>query len=99
MNFLYEKTDVIYNVLSSMGTLSREAATCISVRVNCKRGCKFFPLILLHSERPKLYIILAFLSAIGLRVDLGFQELSSQKKYKRSHKSCSFCQYGGKAWK
>ena len=30
---------------------------------------KFFSLTLLHSERPKLYTILAFLSAIGLRVD------------------------------
>ena len=28
-----------------------------------------FLLTLLHSERPKLYTILAFLSAIGLRVD------------------------------
>ena len=30
---------------------------------------EFHPLTLLHSERPKLYTILAFLSAIGLRED------------------------------
>ena len=30
---------------------------------------KFFPLILLHSEGPKLYGVLAVLSAIGLIVD------------------------------
>ena len=31
------------------------------------RGDKNLYLTLLHSERPKLYIILAFLSAIGLK--------------------------------
>ena len=35
----------------------------------CSPRSKFFHLTLLHSERPKLYTILAFLSAIGLRVD------------------------------
>ena len=30
---------------------------------------QIFPLTLLHSERPKLYTILAFLSAIGLKID------------------------------
>ena len=30
---------------------------------------KFFPLTLLHSERPKLYGVLAILNAIGLRED------------------------------
>ena len=33
----------------------------------------FFDLTLLHSERPKLYTILAFLGAIGLR---GLSEIS-----------------------
>ena len=28
-----------------------------------------YPLTLLHSERPKFYGVLAFLSAIGLRID------------------------------
>ena len=32
-------------------------------------------LILLHSERPKLYAILAFLSAIGLSTRIKFQQL------------------------
>ena len=35
---------------------------------------KTLPLTLLHSERPKLYTILAFLSAIGLRVPLLIRE-------------------------
>ena len=30
---------------------------------------KFFPLTLLHSERPKLHRVLAVLSAIGLKVE------------------------------
>ena len=33
----------------------------------------FLHLTLLHSERPKLYTILAFLSAIGLNNDMKYQ--------------------------
>ena len=36
------------------------------------------PLTLLHSERPKLNTILAFLSAIGLRVDPFMKDLVSK---------------------
>ena len=34
----------------------------------CCKMSKLFSLTLLHSERPKLYAILAFLSAIRLRI-------------------------------
>ena len=33
---------------------------------NCHRKFRNLPLTLLHAERPKLYTILAFLSAVGL---------------------------------
>ena len=36
---------------------------------NCSTESQFFPLTLLHSERSKFHRVLAFLSAIGLRVD------------------------------
>ena len=35
--------------------------------ITFKRKSDFTPLTLLHSDRPKLYTILAFLSAVGLR--------------------------------
>ena len=35
----------------------------------CTISSKYFPLTLLHSEQPKLYRVLAVLSAIGLKVD------------------------------
>ena len=39
---------------------------CVVYRAPDKKGLQ--PLTLLHSERPKLYTILAFLSAIELRI-------------------------------
>ena len=42
------------------------------------------PLTLLHSERPKLYTILAFLSAVGLRQVWLFMR-------KKSYKKCMNC--------
>ena len=36
--------------------------------LHCTKGVLFRALTLLHSERPKLHTILAFLSAIGLSV-------------------------------
>ena len=50
--------------------------TCFHKRIFCSHGNRFaaigdtfFPLTLLHSKRPKLHTILAFLGAIGLRED------------------------------
>ena len=40
---------------------------------------KYFPLTLMYSERPKLYTILAFLSAIGLRVHSSSKKFCSQR--------------------
>ena len=51
------------------------------------QGSNLFPLTLLHSERPKLYRVLAILSAIGLRVDP--LEMSSSFKEAGSKESCS----------
>ena len=48
----------------------------------------FFPLTLLHSEQPKLYGVLAVLSAIGLRLGPSFEGLYHPGKQTRSHKSC-----------
>ena len=39
---------------------------CSLAKVTLKYGCIPIYLNLLHSERPKLYTILAFLSAVGL---------------------------------
>ena len=49
------------------------AKPCVemSLSVDCNIAevvFKGYPLTLLHSKRPKLYAILAFLSAIGLRL-------------------------------
>ena len=48
---------------------SLEERKSILKEKNCSQRSEFSPLTLLHSERPKLYAILAFLSAIGLRVN------------------------------
>ena len=65
----------------------------------CSSRSHLFPLILLHSERPKLHTILVFLSAIGLRVDPILAELCSLGKRKLSHKSCPLCKTGRKTYK
>ena len=47
---------------------------------------QFFLLTILHSERPKLYTILVFLSAIQLK-GLYFRRASSSSEANRSHES------------
>ena len=57
---------------------------------------KFFPLTLLHSDRPKLYAvhtILAFLSAIGLRVGLVLEHFPIQGNRKEVKKAVNFCTF------
>ena len=79
-----------------MGTLSGEvtAILCLplySIRVSSwgtEFACKVFPLTLLHSERPKLHTILAFLSAIGLRQDPFWKDFVTKGKQTGSHKNC-----------
>ena len=44
---------------------------------------------LLHSERPKLHAILAFLSAIGLKVDILFGRVSSFREANRNTQKSS----------
>ena len=64
-----------------MGTLLRETTIPFSFLppwVNSEEQifspkCMLFPLTLLHSERPKLYTILAFLSAVGLTYNAALQ--------------------------
>ena len=63
------------------GSIS-ESSTCILVQENLRKYkelvCVFWPnfLNLLHSERPKLHTILAFLSAIGLNLELILNEFT-----------------------
>ena len=47
----------------------------------------FFSLTLLHSEQPKLYGVLAILSAIGLKVDPS-ERFHHPRNHKGSHKLC-----------
>ena len=63
----------------------------ITFRYSCVRSCREQPaeeevLTLLHSERPKLYTILAFLSAIGLR-----QHPAKTSSFKNFVPACSAC--------
>ena len=46
-------------------------------------------LTLLYSERPKLYTILAFLSAKGLKCNFGLSECNRGKVQKQTTASCS----------
>ena len=70
-----KSVDGIIPLISSikvMGILSEEATLLFLSPFevgSTLKGQKFLPLTLVHSERPKLHAILAFLSAIGLRVD------------------------------
>ena len=56
----------------------------------------FFPLTLLHSDRPKLHRVLAVLSATGLRVNPIFDGIHSLVKQTVSHKIVSLCKRGGR---
>ena len=49
---------------------------------------EFFTSTLLHSEMPKLYIILAFLSAIGLKVDTFLVQFYLPWSQTGNHISC-----------
>ena len=67
------------NNIKGLGILSREATLPLTFWAPVSESTlreknlllleQIFPLTLLHSERPKLHTILAFLSAVGLRVD------------------------------
>ena len=57
-------TKLAINLKPSTGTMTVHTKCCLQLR----RSYTFPLLNLLHSERPKLYTILAFLSAIGLIV-------------------------------
>ena len=59
-----------------------------------KKKLLLFPLTLLHSERPKLYSILAFQSAIGSKVDPLFGELYHKGKPTECYKFDSLCKNG-----
>ena len=59
----------IYNLASLTEELTLRGKNLLLEKI-CSSRSKFFPLTLLHSERPKLYTILAFWSAVGLKVDL-----------------------------
>ena len=50
------------------------------IEKNLLPGSKLFPLFLMHSERPKLYGVLAVLSAIGFKVDPILDRLCCQGK-------------------
>ena len=50
---------------------------------NCSCRSRFFPLILLHSEQPKLHRVLAVLSAIGLREDPILKSYLIQRIYQK----------------
>ena len=52
----------------------------------------FSRLALLHSERPKLYTILAFLSAIGLKRRTNTDEILLCKVIRRVHRCTSYPQ-------
>ena len=64
---------MMYNLLADSyytdSTSSEHSMFGITVEVKSAQNSKFrVVLTLLHSERPKLYTILAFLSAIGLKI-------------------------------
>ena len=59
---------------------------------------KLFGLTLLHSERPKLHTILAFLSAIGLRVDHFVKALPLREPNRKSQEMFLFVKMVEKLW-
>ena len=78
--------------MNSLGTLSWEATLVFSSLSPFSTGStlrsKFFPLTLMLSEMPKLYTILAFLSAIGLNIHPTLEGFHTPGKQIGRHKSC-----------